>query len=330
VNCTQCPLGNFSTSGQSFCATCDFGRYAASEGTSTCSECAAGHVSAIKGAAACVECPPSKFQSSTGGKSCDSCSPNKFSADPGSISCQDCPRGYSSSKGSSTCSDQAFRDFFLLEGVATPCPKQADCSGGSAMPQPHVGYWVDRRSLDYVNKIYKCPRSSCKPVRDGDHATSTRNLDVDSATASSQCWLIAAYNRSGVVDDTSCTTDKLLCKPGNRGPLCSSCEQSWTYSTVERFCIECSSSHERALIIIGVGTGIMVLLISLYATGLLQKMPNFVRKSSILGTLRQIDPGAFRVLWSNYQVCCVSPVHSNARLIITLFFNQLTTDHSKH
>jgi hypothetical protein len=93
-----------------------------------------------------------------------------------------------------------------------------------------------------------------------------------------------------------------MCQAGNRGPLCSSCEQSWTYSAAERACIQCSSSHERAAIILGVGAGLVFVLLSLYVSGYLKKMPNCIRKSPVLGTLRQIDSGAFRVLWSNYQV----------------------------
>lgn len=178
------------------------------------------------------------------------------------------------------------------------------------MPIPNKGFWVDRRSLEFVKEIFKCPRESCRPAAtfEPDITSSSLGRRLNSGTNGGSgaqdlggCWEIDAYG-GNQGDNSSCSSDALMCLKGNRGPLCSSCDETWTYSSAERVCIECTASHQRAYTVFGLGAGVVVLLISLHFTGLLKKMPDYVRKSSLLGTVREIDPGAFRVLWSNYQV----------------------------
>jgi hypothetical protein len=309
VNCSACPAGSFSTSGQVACEPCDCGRFADSLGSPTCSECAAGRFSAALGAVNCIVCTPGKYQSATGGKVCFACLPGKFSEEHGALSCQECPRGYSSSGGALSCGEEASENYFLFRGVATACPKHTTCIGRSFMPQPEPGYWVDRRDLAFAKEIYKCHRASCNPSRTSSGANtgnSTRRLGQNERQ---DCWKMDAYRSSDETSSESesgaaaaeCSAPTLLCSEGNRGPLCSSCEPLWTYSSAERICIKCSTSLERTLLMLCVGVFVLSVLGFLHTSAKLEHVPSWILNSTVVGSLRQIDHGAFRVIFSNFQ-----------------------------
>ena len=47
--------------------------------------------------------------------------------------------------------------FFYLESLTNfsskECPNHASCSGGKHTPKPDPGWWVDRRSVDYISYL---------------------------------------------------------------------------------------------------------------------------------------------------------------------------------
>jgi hypothetical protein len=163
------------------------------------------------------------------------------------------------------------------------------------------GYWVDRRSLEFSNEIYKCPRETC--VQQTTTTTSERRLT--SGADDGSCWDIAAYSDGSIDDDdddSACNSDKLLCKEGARGALCGSCEEAYIYSSAERVCVACDESQALVLVLGGIAAGVALVAAGLYYSGALQRLPGWVARSQVLGVLRQIDSGAIRVAWANYQV----------------------------
>jgi hypothetical protein len=99
-----------------------------------------------------------------------------------------------------------------------------------------------------------------------------------------------------------CDSDNLLCKEGSRGALCGSCEDAFIYSSAERVCVACDESQTRTLIFVGTTAGAALVVGGLFFSGALQRMPRWVSNSQVAGAFRQIDSGALRVAWANYQV----------------------------
>jgi len=167
------------------------------------------------------------------------------------------------------------------------------------MPRPNAGYWVERKSLDHVNDVYKCPRSTCV-LSESQTTTNRRHLsgDVDSST----CWDIAVY-RVGGDDNSLCNSDKLLCKEGSRGTLCGSCDDTFFFSSAERVCLSCSASYERNVVFFTT-TGVITLLLGclFILSRYMFVIPSCVERSWVCGLLRQVDSGDLRVAWANYQI----------------------------
>jgi hypothetical protein len=183
------------------------------------------------------------------------------------------------------------------------------------MPIPFHGFWCDRRSLKFAGEIYKCPRSTCSPTPAANKKRSQRRqLGSSGGGAVTGCWNAAEYTSH----EGACNSDSLLCSHGARGPLCGSCDDGFIYSSAERVCVACGVSQTRVLVAVGV-----VLFVAFFAVGLRSSAHHFrqlslskwAESSWVLGTLRQIDSGALRVAWSNYQVdafCCTNDACSAA------------------
>lgn len=137
--------------------------------------------------------------------------------------------------------------------------------------------------------------------------------------SSESCWDLSAYSSAGVDDnddeDTSmivdkglqCSSDILLCMEGAEGALCGACAESYIYSSAERVCIKCSSSQDRALIALGVLASLGLLaLVAVVRVRNVGKLPQWAEQSQLWGVLKQVDSGALKVAWSNYQVRCCS------------------------
>jgi hypothetical protein len=281
-------------------ALSEAGRSAGKAGSAACSDCAAGFTVAMEGATACAACSAGQFQSRARESSCELCASGKFSSDDASTSCGECPRGYSSAPGSASCAGQADKDYFLYQGVATECPKSSVCAGGTAMPHPLHGFWVDRRGLEFANDIYKCPRATCAPAEaQTTYLRLVRGLEPPDA---SLCWDMAAYTNGDGTSGSSCNSDRLLCKDGSHGALCGSCDNGFIYSSAERVCVACAASIDRVLALVGAAVGAALVGGAVYFSGAHHRLPACSALSWVMDIAREVDSGALRVAWANYQV----------------------------
>jgi hypothetical protein len=57
-----------------------------------------------------------------------------------------------------------------------------------------------------------------------------------------------------------------------------------------------------ALVLVGTTVGVALVVGGLYYSGALHELPEWMTNSQVLVALRQIDSGAWRVAWANYQV----------------------------
>ena len=249
------------------CVDCPTGQAASEAASTSCSSCVAGKYAAngstdLGGGL--------KFQTLSGASACNDCPVGYFSDIKSAIVCEQCPDSLASSLGSTSCY-LAAEGYFLdpSTGESTKCPSNAFCEGGYYVPRPLKGYWVDRTNINFLNVIYKCPRMTCGGA-------------YKLPNKFNQCWkkvVNESYN-------ASCKSDDLLCTSGARGPLCSSCSESYYFSSTEQMCLECGSMN------IFSASAVFALIIA--ATVLL-----LMKRNSIL---RYLDGGVFRVLCSTFQI----------------------------
>ena len=285
TECSSCLPGKSSLSGQPLCQPCEGGRFSGANASSSCSECAAGRFSSSEGATSCSLCSAGTFQGASGQQKCEPCGTGKFAAAAASSSCSECPIGQDAAPGSPMC-DLAAPGYFLgIGGVSTLCPSNAECSGHGQIPRPMRDFWVgslEQRSLKYMHKIYPCYRGTCT------------GMSKDSAFI--DCWT----QTSVLSPSTACDSDALLCEDGARGPLCASCIENYVYSTTLDTCRPCSTSLPRAVTMLGAGCVVLFIGAALRSGTL--EMPAFVADSVVVGTLRNVDAGAIRCLWTTYQI----------------------------
>jgi hypothetical protein len=323
VSCADCKAGEYNKENVE-CASCEPGRYAPQPLSGGCLQCAAGSFTngeigattctpcnsgfySLGGVVECAPCPPGQF-STSGQSACIACEAGKWAATSGSSSCTPCALGYDSREGAAECA-QADSGFFLVGGVTTPCPANSECGGGTAMPIPSMGYWCDRRSLKFAKDIFKCPRSTCTPKSSSTNSSSSRRLD-----AQGNCWDQSSYPGGSAHAQARCDSDKLLCMPGANGALCGSCDRGFIYSSAERVCIACDVSQLRVLVVLGTCAGCALVALAVFAhirTG--GDVPQWLRKLWLWGVLRQVDGGALRVAWANYQVSLAHWAYNHLR-----------------
>jgi hypothetical protein len=255
----------------------------------------------MTGAEKCGACPPGSFQSSAGKSSCAPCTSGKYSSSPASTACAQCPRGYSSKEGSPSCSGIADKGYFILEGSSVDCPSNSLCAGGTQMPRPLRGYWVDRSSLKFAKQVFKCPRDTCAPQgsQDGRRLNKVANA--------SGCWEESRYGERDA-DNHICNPDKLLCVDGANSVLCGSCDAEFIYSSAERVCVSCGVATVRSMVAVGCALFVSVGIAAMYLSGAHRRIPAGARKSRVVQFLAQVDSGALRVMWANFQVSVQSSI----------------------
>jgi hypothetical protein len=191
------------------------------------------------------------------------------------------------------------------------------------MPRPDRGYWVDRRSLQFSNEIYKCPHETCNPLRTTNYIQ--RRLLVNGASGSddSSCWNIAAYSDENDDDDGSaCNSDNLICKEGSRGALCSSCDYDFTYSPEERGCVACKGSQMRVFVFIGILVGTTIIFLGgLVFSNAFHGLILWWTRSKMAKAVQQVNSGALKIIWANSQVCLqfINQAFSSPYFHATLF-----------
>jgi hypothetical protein len=120
-----------------------------------------------------------------------------------------------------------------------------------------------------------------------------------------------SYANGGIGYDANrgimCSSDELLCMVGANSPLCGSCDDGFIFSSAERICVPCGISNERAFTVFGACAAVTLFGLVLHIwVRRIGKLPAFIEKSWVWGVLKQIDDGALRVAWSNYQVSQLS------------------------
>jgi hypothetical protein len=114
ADCTLCPKGFYSNSGDSNCTLCPKGSYSNS------------------GASNCTLCPKGSY-SNTGAANCTLCSAGTFASKTGSTSCQQCPGGHYCPAGTSSWARlNCGRGNYCPDGSGAPtsCPYQVPPTGG--------------------------------------------------------------------------------------------------------------------------------------------------------------------------------------------------------
>jgi len=82
------------------------------------------------------------------------------------------------------------------------------------------------------------------------------------------------------------------------GPLCSSCEHGFVYSTAARGCATCEESIWTEC---GVALGGLSALAWAFHRKVLV-LPRCIEASAVVGVLRMVDSGSFRVTWCGIGV----------------------------
>ena len=322
VNCQLCPTGRLANPERSDCDQCNkgqfvfnyttsknctAGRYAPTPQTEECLMCTAGsYTGTPQGSFLCTQCNAGTYaaqlsvnctlcpvgkRSPSAQDFCSECDAGKFTSLKGSGSCQGCPVGRNSDPGSSECllaAPEYYKDF---NDEYTNCPNNAECTGGLATPMPEVGFWVERRSLEFAGTMYPCPRGTCKGA--------VGQTGTESEMA---CWQRVGYGPDGNVSNAyhGCDADALLCTKGALGPLCGACAKGHTFSSTQNICVSCTSAGSTA------GYGIGGALVCLLAAWGFYKghltVPQVILDSWFWGTLKGLDSSTYRIIWATYQI----------------------------
>jgi hypothetical protein len=292
--CASCPAGKYATSnatdeqgglnsqvlsGAFFCNMCPSGYFTSQTRTIVCQACASG-LSSVKGASVCSPCEPGK--ASVYSSACNDCSPGDYAPTRGSLQCLKCSSGRFSGIGADSCKFAAAGFYVKPNSNVSLCPGHSSCDGGLMLPRPKESFWVNRRSVDFAALMYRCPRATCK----GAH--------------SSSCWESDHYQKPTGSDGELCQTDKIQCLAGSSGPLCSGCEDGYTFDSSKGFCVKCGKLRESiqamSMIPIILAAGVLVLVHRR------KKLPKWAMHCLPIRFLKQCDVGMLKVMWSTYQL----------------------------
>ena len=226
-----------------------------------------------------------------------------FAGSTSSIKCDKCAIGYSSVAGSSSCghADSGYYKHPSGSGESLKCPANAVCLGANEMPMPVAWYWCNRGKVNYGGDIFLCPRAAAC-VGASTTTTESRRLESEGGIASEEtggCWTRSTYDDEDFHE--KCDSDKLLCAPGSRGPLCGSCEDGYTYTAALSRCAPCESSDYTVPISV-IGGVFLVGAVFLVAHKLGYELPTRVLKYPPFTVLKHVDRGKLKVAYSTYQV----------------------------
>ena len=276
--CSPCAQGFFQpNTGKSSCLPCPVGSYSSDDGR-FCISCQPGEF--VTDLSRCASCPAATYAPVPLNGACSECSNGFYTgALNGATTCTKCDEGTGSSSSRLAC-DVAAPDYFIASsGEITPCPAHAVCDGGTAMPRPEPGYWVDRRELENALFVYACPRETCTGGRSRDES----------------CWDARNYN------STACfAQEEILCSEGAHGILCMSCEDSYTFNSALSQCLLCEGNDNRIpLIIFGIVVLAAIICAVLYANG--YRFPEWVMDLHVVITINHVEKGHLKVAWVSAQ-----------------------------
>lgn len=125
------------------------------------------------------------------------------------------------------------------------CPRNAECIGSLQVPAPDADYWVDRRSIEYADRIYKCSRLTCKGAED----------------ANDPCWSYLSYGNATEKND--CDSSDLQCSHGATGVLCGACIDGYSFNPTSQSCQTCHMDFSDVSAII-IATIAIIIIIGVY------------------------------------------------------------------
>lgn len=355
TSCTPCAAGrHMAASGQAACVACAPGAFSDTQGSSVCSECGAGTVTGVWGATACTGCAPGQFQGRTGEKSCEPCAAGTFQANYGGVGCSACEASSSSRAGASDCVLSA-KHYFLdpATSKSKACPSNGECLGGTELPRPRRGFFVDRSSLDFAHLVFRCHRETCTGTDDGYalfRGDGTRAWDDDdaiilgdggggkvSANVSAACWARESYGSASGADDEAplamdqsgpCASDGLQCLEGSGGILCGSCYDGYTFNSALQVCVRCESTDNTVPVAVFGAVCLAVVAAMVARINGLRLFPRSGRggvgaSNRPRSVLEHLDKGMLKVCWSTYQI--VGTIAWNLSIRFPPPFNYLLT-----
>jgi hypothetical protein len=200
---------------------------------------------------ACVECEYGKYAPQGRVDSCLSCGVGYYTNNATKATqCNACPSGYDNSGYSDSC-NLASPGYYLrplayngeLPLTSLACVNHATCYGDRSTPIPAKGYWLDHSNIDYLDKLYKCSRSTCTGVDNFNLSfVSSSSSSSSSSWDSDKCYQLDYFNHS------SCA--HVECKEGAQGFLCGSCSSGHVYESSSKYCVKCSEAKMRAYFIL--------------------------------------------------------------------------------
>jgi hypothetical protein len=173
ITCDQCPDGQLSEEGASYCYECPAGKF---RNTTTCEKCEKGEFTELPGLTSCKQCPTgwrneetgSSFCSSCGAgfyeenNACKTCLEGTFTNSSGLKRCEQCPSGFSQSdQGQAACAKCSPGEFNEANG-AHACKS---CSEGEYTDNPGLTTCKQCPS-GWVNNFTK--NSFCLPCSPGE------------------------------------------------------------------------------------------------------------------------------------------------------------------
>ena len=202
--------------------------------------------------------------------SCQICPSPKTSSGRGVVSCDLCEAGY----------------YKTAAGDCSRCPDNAICRGGTAVPYPKPGFWMDISDLNYLHEARCCAGYDSK-------------CDVDSnCNGGAAIFDICFQSEAHLLN---CSKDA-LCQEGSTGFLCRSCKEDH-YMSLDNICAPC----KRTTVSVVLGA----IFLGILCTILVSALFNQFGAGAIHGLLRLrcrkyyhliFDMAKFKILWSVLQI----------------------------
>jgi hypothetical protein len=167
--------------------------------------------------------------------------------------------------------------------VFSRCPTGGVCEGGTSLPYPQKGYWIDRTSYEYGDEVYRCIFDTCTgfdPVQELDH----RAMD---------CWTMTGFNRS------FCEGDQMMCSEGSTGPLCGTCIKGYHYDSGDRRCKNCLSSISS---FVNISLFLLAMFGFIAAVNIWERVAHNNLAFIVTTFFQNMESGTLKVIWVTYQI----------------------------
>jgi len=201
--------------------------------------------------------------------------------------CTACPDHHSSQAGSVTCSECesefytiAADDEAMQEDHCQRCPGNADCEGGTMLPEPNPMYWslIEEGHPEWTKTIVACPS----------------NKEASNCKAQDEQLLRNCLKSVSHLGNSSCKD--IFCTEGSTGRLCAVCKDGW-YQDGWGTCQKCDGTI-GALVAV---TAIVIVVVAAVFFVYMYCYDWLVHVFSA-GFFAFFDPGKIKVLISMLQI----------------------------